>query len=188
MAFVLNASDRYQLIGHRFRLVNWVLVAQTLGSHNNSTNVFTAGTSYSSIQFASIDYALVTTAIAGGAGNVTYTVTYTNQDGTAGRTGTITIPRGSAAGTQWSISLQATDYGIRSVQNVSGTPTTVGVIDLVGAIPLAIHADRDSTAQIETVFAPGVLTVPAGAVITVEWNGSATAKQRIFDVLFQLIQ
>lgn len=165
-----------------------VLVPQTLGSHNNSTNTFTAGTSYSNIQFGSIDYLLVTTAIASGAGSVTYTVTYTNQDGTAGRTGTATVPRGSAVGTQWSITLQGTDYGIRSVQNISGTPTTVGIVDVISAIPLAIHADRDSTTQVETVFAPGVLTVATGGIITIEWNGGGTAKQRIFDVLFQLIQ
>lgn len=165
-----------------------VLIPQTLGSHNNSTNTFTPNYTYSSLQFASICYALVTTTVASGAGSVTYTVTYTNQEGTANRTGTITIPRGSLAGTQWVINLQAGDYGIQSIQSVSGTPTVVGIIDLIGAIPLAIHADRDSTAQTETIFAPDTLTVAEGSLVVVEFAGSATAKQRIFDILFQLVR
>lgn len=165
-----------------------VLAIKPLGSHVNATNVFTAGLSYSATQFSSVHYAIVTTAIATGAGSVTYTVTYTNQDGTAGRTGSISIPRGSVVGTQWPITLQGTDYGIRSIQNVSGTPTVIGNVDLIGSIPLAIHADRDSTAQLETVFAPGVLTISSLESITVEFNGSSTSKQRIFDVLFQLVQ
>lgn len=165
-----------------------VLNVQMLGSHNNSTNTFTSGYAYGLIQFGAINYAMVTTAIATGAGSVTYTVTYTSQTGATGRTGTITIPRGSVVGTLWPITLQSGDFGIRSIQSVSGTPTVVGIIDLVGAIPLGIHADRDSTAQIETVFAPGVLTIPSGGTVVVEYAGSNTAKQRVFDVLLQLVQ
>lgn len=165
-----------------------VVIPKVLGSHNNNTNVFTAGTAFSSIQFSGQAYLIVTTAIAAGAGSVTYTITYTNQNGTASRTGSATIPRGSVIGTIWPITLQAGDYGIRSVQNVSGTPTVVGIVDVVGIIPLAIHADRDSTAQTETVFSPGVLTLGSGEQVVVEYAGSSTAKQRIFDVLFQLIQ
>lgn len=165
-----------------------VLVPKTLASYNNSTNTFTAGSTYNNIQFGGIHYVIVTTAIAAGAGNVTFTITYTNQDGTTGRTGTVAVPRGSVVGTIWPITLQTGDYGIRSVQNVSGTPTVVGIIDVIGSIPLGIHADRDSTAQIETVFAPGVLTVGSGEQIIIEYAGSNTAKQRIFDVLLQLIQ
>lgn len=165
-----------------------VLIPQTLGTHNNANNNFVESYAYSNLQFGSICYALVTTAIASGAGSVTYTVTYTNQDGTTGRTGTITIPRNSAVGTQWPITLQAGDFGIRSIQGVSGTPTVAGIIDLVGAIPLAIHADRDSTAQTETIFAPNTLTVAEGSTVVVEFAGSATAKLRVFDILFQLVR
>lgn len=165
-----------------------VVVTEIMGTHNNATNTFTGGFAYSAIQFAPFVYANVTTAIAAGAGNVTYTVTYTNQSGVSGRTGTITVPRGSLVETRVGMVLQAGDYGVRSIQNVSGTPTVVGAIELVGTIPLAIHADRDSTAQTETVFSPGVLTVKTGGVIGIEYAGSATSKQRVFDVLFQLVQ
>lgn len=165
-----------------------VLVTKTLGSHNNNTNVFTGVASYSNIQFSGISYLYVTTAIAAGAGSVAYTITYTNQDGTAGRTATASVPRGSIVGTIWTIILQSSDYGIRSVQSVSGTPTVIGVVDVVGSIPLGIHADRDSTAQVETVFSPGTLTVGSDEQIVIEYAGSATSKQRIFDILLQLIQ
>lgn len=165
-----------------------VLFVKRLASYNNNTNTFTAGYTFGSTQFASIDYAYVTTAIASGAGNVTFTITYTNQDGISGRTATVAVPRGSAVGTIWPLVLQTGDYGIRSVQNVSGTPTVIGVVDIVGAIPLGIHADRDSTAQVETIFSPGTLTVGSGENIVIEYAGSSTAKQRIFDILLQLIQ
>jgi hypothetical protein len=164
------------------------LVIKPFGSHNNNTNVFTPNMSYRTNQFSGIHYLLVTTTIAAGAGNVTYTITYTNDNGVAGRTGTATIPRGSLASTIWPITLQTGDLGIKSIQNISGTPTVVGVVDAVGAIALGIHADRDSTSQIETVFSPGVLTVESGDQIVVEYAGSNTSKQRIFDLLFQLIQ
>lgn len=165
-----------------------VIVPKTLGSHNNNTNTFTAGSSYNSIQFGGITYLYVTTAIAAGAGNVTYTITYTNQNGIGSRTGTVLVPRGSAIGTIWPITLQSGDYGVRSVQNISGTPTVVGIVDIVGTLLLGVHADRDSTAQIETVFAPGVLTVASGEQVIVEYAGSNTSKQRIFDILLQLVQ
>lgn len=165
-----------------------VVVSDSLGSHVGTTNTFTPGMSYSAIQFAPFVSATVTTAIAAGAGSVTYTVGYTNQDGTGGRTGTIVIGRGSAVGVQVTMTLQSGDYGVRSIQTVTATPVVAGNIDLLGIIPLAIHADRDSTAQTETVFSPGVLTVSSGGVIGVDYAGSATSKQRLFDVLFQLVQ
>jgi len=79
-----------------------------------------------------------------GAGTPTLTVGYTNQAGTAGRTGTNTdaTVATSAAGTFYRIGLQAGDTGVRSVQTFTLSATwTSGTIHLVAyrvvaAIPL----------------------------------------------------
>lgn len=168
--------------------ISRVVVEQSLGTHVNATNTFTDGTPYIAPQFSAQPQAEVTTAIATGAGNVTYTVGYTNEAGVAGRTGTITIPRGSVVGSRWDIVFQTGDLGIRSIQSVSGTPTVVGNINLLGLIQFSIHEDQSTTAQTETIFAPGILSVPEFSVIGIEYNGGTVSKTRLFDILLQLVQ
>jgi len=164
------------------------VVAETsFGSHNNNTNVFTAGGSYTSPQWVATVQASVTTAFAVGSGNVVLTVTYTNEVGTASRVGTITIPKGSALGSRWDLVLQGTDLGVRSVQSVSGTPTQVGVVSILGLLQLALHEDQSTTAQTETLYAPGAITFPTGTVIGLEYAGGTVSKSRLLDILIQLV-
>ena len=164
------------------------VVAETnLGTHNNNTNIFTAGTPYVDPQWASVIQAEVTTAFAAGSGNVVLTVGYTNENGTAGRTGTITIPKGSVIGSRWDLVLQAGDLGLRSIQTVSGTPTQVGVVKILGLVQLGLHQDQSTTAQTETLYAPGAITFPAGTVIGIEYAGGTVSKQRILNALIQLL-
>lgn len=68
-----------------------------------------------------------------GAGTPTLTVSYTNSEGTAGRTGTIgPITTTSQVGTWHPMTLQAGDVGVRSVQSVTQSATmTSGVYHLV---------------------------------------------------------
>jgi hypothetical protein len=160
---------------------------QTMGTINTSTNVFTAGTAYTAPQWAGIVQGDVTTALAAGAGNVVYTVTYTNQDGTASRTGTITIAKGTAIGGRASMVLQAGDIGVRSIQNVSAAPTQVGVVRLLGILQLAQHQDQATTGQMETLYSPGAITFPTGTILSIEYSGGTVAKQRLFDALVQLV-
>ena len=64
-----------------------------------------------------------------GSSSVTATISYTNQDGTSGRTGTITIPTTALVGEFIGpMSLQGTDTGVQSVQTVtlSGSTGTAG--------------------------------------------------------------
>ncbi len=58
----------------------------------------------------------------------TATISYTNQDGTAGRTGSVSLIASSAAARMYPFALQAGDTGVRSVESVtlSGTTGTVG--------------------------------------------------------------
>lgn len=167
--------------------ISRIISSLPMGSHNCSTNVYTAGSSYVSPQWAPIVEAEVTTTFASGSGNVTLTVTYTNQDGTGSRTGTIDIPKGSVVGTRWPMTLQAGDLGCRSIQAISASPTQVGIVDIQGMLQLAYHQDQDTTFQKVTDFAPGSITFSAGTVLAVGFAGGTVAKLRDFDVLIQLV-
>jgi hypothetical protein len=168
--------------------VSRVVAEQNLGAHVNSTNVFTAGTPYTSPQWAAIVQAEVKTAYASGAGNVVLTVTYTNELGVASRTGTITIPRGSVIGARFDLVLQGSDLGVRSIQNISGTPTVAGTCNILGLLQLALHQDQSTTTQTETLYAPGAITFPAGTVLGLEYAGGTVSKARLIDILVQLVQ
>jgi hypothetical protein len=165
------------------------VVAETaLGYHDSNTNVFTAGAAYAPPQWAAVVQAEVTTAFASGSGSVVLTVTYTNEIGTTGRTGTISVPKGSAIASRWDLVLQGADLGVMSVQNCSRSVAQVGVVKFLGLLHLALHQDQSTTAQTETLFAPGAITFPSGTVLGVEYAGGTVAKTRIFDTLVQLVQ
>jgi len=160
----------------------------TLGTLDIITNVFTGGDSYLEPQFTTIVSAEVTQQI-GSASDVDITVTYTNELGVSGRTGTMSFTKNSAVGTRVLLTLQAGDLGVRSVQAMSTSPTSSsGAIKLMGFIQLAYHQDQSTSAQTETLFGPGALTFPAGTELVIEYNGGVVSKQRNFDILVQLVE
>jgi hypothetical protein len=75
-----------------------------------------------------------------GAGTPTITVSYTNQAGTSGKTGTnvFATAASAAAGSFFQIGLAAGDVGVRSVQSMTLSATwTSGTVNLVAYRPLA---------------------------------------------------
>jgi hypothetical protein len=75
-----------------------------------------------------------------GAGASVVSISYTNQAGTAGRTGTLNplYAASSGAGSFYIFNLQAGDTGVRSVQTYTSTVSmTSGVVHLVAFRPLA---------------------------------------------------
>lgn len=109
------------------------LTAQTVNSvawpardNNNSTNgegVFIAVEIFTAV----------------GAGTPTITISYTNSDGTAGRTGTniLATIASSGVGVWYVIGLEGADKGVRSVQSVTLSATwTSGTLGLVAFRPL----------------------------------------------------
>ena len=158
-----------------------------LATFNDSTQVFVSTGFYTAPQWVSITQAEVTTQFASGSGNVVLTVTYTNESGVGSRTGTITIPKGSVVGARFDLVLQTGDLGLRSIQNVTGTPTQVGVAKILGLLQLSVHQDQSTSSQTETLFAPGAITFPPGTILGIEYAGGTVSKQRTFDALIQLI-
>jgi len=87
--------------------------------------------------------------ISGGAGGQTFTVSYTNSDGTAGRTSTATMNAAAALGTITTsstttstggnpfLTLQGTDIGVRSIDSVQINGSDTGFFALVLVRPLA---------------------------------------------------
>lgn len=75
----------------------------------------------------------VYTAIGNGANVNGATISYTNESGIAGRTGTIsTIPATSVAGTAIQITMQSGDSGVRSIESITlGTSLVSGSVGLV---------------------------------------------------------
>jgi hypothetical protein len=154
---------------------------------NNNTQTFSAGTPYTVPGWAAIVQAEVTTAFASGSGNVVLTVTYTNETGTAGRSGTITIPKGSALLSRWDLVLQGSDLGVQSIQSITTATVQVGVIKILGLVQLALHQDQSTTTQTETLYAPGSLTFGPGTTLGIEYAGGTVSKSRLLDALVQLV-
>lgn len=82
---------------------------------------------------------LVTTATTNGSAITNMTMSYTNSDGTAGRTATIaSFPATAVIGTFVPFLLQAGDKGIRSIQSVTlGTSLVTGAISIICFNPMA---------------------------------------------------
>lgn len=76
---------------------------------------------------------LVTTATTNASAIATITISYTNSDGVAGRTGTISsFPATAVIGTIVPFNLQSGDYGIRSIESITlGTTLAAGAVSLV---------------------------------------------------------
>ena len=158
----------------------------TMGGLNIVTNVYTSLASYTLPQWTSDLEVDVTQAI-GAASNVVVTVGYTNQSGVAGRTGTVTIPKSSIIGTRLSVTLQADDIGVVSIQSASVSPTSSsGAINILGFVQLGYHEDG-GTNFMETMYAPGAVGFPSGTVLVLEHQGGTVSKARRFDVLMQLV-
>jgi hypothetical protein len=133
----------------------------------------------------------------------TFTVTYTNQDGTAGRVtplhtmttgaavnGTILTTSAAVAGTFGPfMTLQAGDTGVRSIEAVTCTAgTDVGLFTMVLVKPLAEFSLREITAATEVDFfldagkLPivqddaylNMITCPNGSLSAAALNGAAT--------------
>jgi hypothetical protein len=110
-------------------------ISKTLGSYNSGTSTWTGGATYTTPQFGSDVYLEVTT-VMGLTNDQIYTMSYTNQDGVAGRTGTLAVKlsKSSSVGTVIPFNLQTGDYGIKSVQSVTPDKANTGIIDIVGVI------------------------------------------------------
>lgn len=117
-----------------------IVAALAMGSFNVSTNAFTDSSSVAAPRHYARLYACVTTALSATA--TTVTVTYTNEEGTTGRTTVgLVIPASAPVGNCFEFQLAATtgqmrDEGVRDVTAVSDTAAPTGVIEICAHNPL----------------------------------------------------
>lgn len=169
----------------------------TLGTLTVSTNAYSHGSSMptkldpgdpggSSITTAAtLIMAVVDTAVT--ATTPVLTFNYTNQDGTTGRSGSITLPTNPAVQTAFLCSphLQSGDYGIRALSSsgpngLSINTGSAGVIKLYGLLPLSVgSANAGSGGGIDPLLVSGCLwLVEAGDTISF-WRFGTTSNGEV---------
>jgi hypothetical protein len=104
----------------------------------NANTALTAQPSYSG-RLPGTDYKdtqLWVEAVTAFTGNPTFTITYTNQDGTGSRTATLAAGLAPTLGRRLQIPLQSGDTGIQKIDNVQCTVATVGTFNVLVLRPL----------------------------------------------------
>lgn len=106
----------------------------------NATQTLSAQPSYSSRVPGGTDYTnteIWIEAVTAFTGNLSVAVTYTNQDGTTGRTtGTVATGAALIVGRRLQLPLQAGDTGVRTIESVTATVATAGTFNVLVLRPL----------------------------------------------------
>lgn len=117
----------------------------------------------------------VTTALSGGT-VATVVITYTNQDGTGGRTATLVLGTNPGVGSSYLITphLQGTDTGILSVQNISVTGVNAGAVQVAGfkAIATDMHYTSSGAANVQLAMPKRHLILQTGDLLNVAKFGT----------------
>jgi len=173
--------------GYIFNLLNFSAYSATVnypsritrdvyfGQYNIGTQVYSIGNTYANIdpQYAPTLEAEVTTIIAT---TVTLTITYVNQTGSGGRTGTVIMTNADPVGTKRLVTLQASDFGIKSVTAVARSGTATGVVQLRGIFELGYIYNTTANLPIQVPYFPTGLYVlgGVGGTINLEITASST--------------
>lgn len=159
-----------------------------LGSYVSNTSTFTDGSSYTAPAFASELYLYITTLI-GNVNDDVVTITYTNQDGTTGRTATVTVKKNAAVGTRLQVTLQGTDYGVRDVTNITHTqPTQAGAWQMEGTVSICYVSGGTANVAADAIFGISAVSVPPAATVVTQYRSSVnTTKQRRISLMGALI-
>lgn len=173
----------YQNESSKSRLVAY----KEMGTYEFISGVYTANDVYVLPQWTSLVEAEVTTETSSAGATVTLTVTYTNAKGVSGRTGTFSIPKSSIVGSRFKLMLQSGDNGVISIQSITDDSPNAGAVKLYGSIQLAYHNDLSNTLQLETNYQPGAIAFPTATKLAVEYAGGTVSKERLFDILIQLV-
>jgi len=148
----------------------------SLGSLNTTTNIFTDGNSYSAPRFASYIELRMTQDCNT---NMTITITYTNQDGTTGRTTTVALsgsgPSKAVIGNIYLLTLQGTDTGVRDITNISTSATGNGNCTVYGLVDIT----RDSVDASNVVYTDtleiGAYVVQTGKIVSLSVSSASTS-------------
>jgi hypothetical protein len=115
----------------------------------NQTVTFTPAARYGD-DIGNVMFVEMATSSAGSAR--TLIVTYTNQSGTSGRTGSVTIPASSPRGSAFFIPLQSGDTGVQSIQSAQLSASLGGATKALLTIARPLHTSTAFDDR-ETVYA-----------------------------------
>lgn len=156
------------------------------GSYNCGTNTFTNGAALSYPDFCSSIEAEVTTAISGA---VIITVTYTNELGQTGRTGTITLTGAGPLEYKYPMTFQGNDLGASDITAVSDNNAVTGVVTLYGVKGLLFHRNNVADFTTITPIAREGIILNSEQVLSLEITGTNTTSTRrgvkIIGLLYQ---
>jgi hypothetical protein len=147
--------------------------ARSLGTYNIGTSTFADGGAYVAPGFCSSVEAEVTTALTGTA--VTLTVTYINESGVAGRTGTIVCLAAAPLKERFLMTLQAGDFGVRDITAISKSGGTAGVLTLYGLTTLFYEIIPTQGVTYPLLTARESVIIEAGDLISLEIVSSSVA-------------
>lgn len=134
----ISAIDFGNTVASRLRICDMLFKA---GAYSFNSNVSLASQpSYSSRVPGGTDYKgteIWIECVTAFTGNMSVAVTYTNQDGTAGRTtGTVATGTAPTVGRMIQLPLQAGDTGVQKIESVVGSVATVGTFNVLVLRPL----------------------------------------------------
>ena len=194
LTYTIPTNQTFNLIQFQSAAGNTTQISRcvkqiTFGSFNVSTNVFTDGSAFAPTgnEFSSRLYALVSTVLSATPTNVT--VTYTNQDGTVGRTtSALTIPASAPATTMYEFILQTGDFGVRDVTAVSDTASPTGIISIIGIDELSYHRNKTADVVFESIAGGSAIVVNSGigGIIGLDFQATNTNVARLMKALYTL--
>jgi hypothetical protein len=179
----LSKVEGVATVAGSFRLfdivwVNTGLVVTTTTAQAITTPTFPARDIDGSTNGRGYNVGILVTAATTNAGAITNTtISYTNSDGVAGRTGTIaSFPATAVVGTFVPFQLQAGDTGIRSIQSV-----TLGTSYVTGSISLIVYTTLEGVAcplanipSVNLIPSPGIRLYQGSCLIPINIMPSAT--------------
>ena len=146
----------------------------SFGTYDINIQTFTDGSSYSAPRFASSVEAEVTT-IMGNVNVVILTVTYVNQDGVGGRTGTVSLAKLTPVGVKAPLVLQSGDYGVRDITAVSRNLANTGIVQFNGNIELFYTACPVALTTYPIIASKDSIVVVADETVALDFSVNANS-------------
>lgn len=171
---VLQAFQIWDVLWVNSGIVVTTTTAQTINSVAFPARDLNGSTNGAGVQVG----LLVTTATTNGSAVTNCTMSYTNQDGTAGKTATMaSFPATAVIGSVVWFMLAAGDTGVRSIQSITlGTSLVTGSVSLIAAVLLTpIPSMVINVQALSPITGDGVRLYDGTCMLLFHWAAATTA-------------
>lgn len=191
VAFNTFAIGANAVVGGRRRLCDMLFKA---GAYSFNSNVTLAAQPSYSARIPGADYKgteIWFEAVTAFTGNPTITITYTNQDGTAGKSTSIAVGSAPLVGRMIQIPLAAGDTGVQKIESVVASVATVGTFNILVLRPLWMgYSCSLAPLSQEEVQGPDKTDLPvlfATSALIMQVSETSAANTNAFDALLTII-